>query len=130
MGNSVWQKSVTSVGVRELIFVPYVMGTKYSMVRLVQNVMAEVLSNAMPAVGKELSTKQLLSNILLNEKENDAMKKIIVRSIKEEKLLIPAGHFASDWFKCSNCGFEERKRIGSWQNTSTCTRCGGTAYRQ
>ncbi len=57
MGNSVWQKSVTSVGVRELIFVPYVMGTKYSMVRLVQNVMAEVRSNAMPAVGKELSTK-------------------------------------------------------------------------
>ena len=58
------------------------------------------------------------------------MKKITVKSIKEEKLLIPVGRFASDWFKCSNCGFEERKLIGSWQNTSTCTRCGGTAYRQ
>lgn len=49
---------------------------------------------------------------------------------QRKKILIPTGSFASDWFKCSNCGFEERKLIPSWQNTSTCTQCGGTAYRQ
>lgn len=58
------------------------------------------------------------------------MMKITVKTNKEKKIVIPVGHFASDWFKCSVCGFEERKLIPSWQNTSTCTQCGGTAYRQ
>ena len=58
------------------------------------------------------------------------MVKMIDKTSKEKKILVPAGRFASDWFKCSNCGFEERKLIPSWQNTSTCSQCGGTAYRQ
>lgn len=58
------------------------------------------------------------------------MMKITIQTIKEKKLLIPVGRFASDWFKCSSCGFEERKLIPSWQNTSACTKCGGTAYRK
>lgn len=58
------------------------------------------------------------------------MMKMTIKTINEKKLLIPTGYFASDWFKCSSCGFEERKLIPSWQNTSTCTKCGGTAYRQ
>ena len=56
--------------------------------------------------------------------------KMTIKSNKETKIIIPSGCFASDWFKCSNCGFQERKLIPSWQNTSTCTQCGGTAYRQ
>lgn len=56
--------------------------------------------------------------------------KMTMKTTKEAKLLIPAGRFASDWFKCSNCGFEERKLIHPSQNTSTCSKCGGTAYRQ
>lgn len=58
------------------------------------------------------------------------MMKMTVKKTQHKKFLIPAGRFASDWFKCSKCGFEERKLIPSWQNTSTCTKCGGTAYRQ
>ncbi len=56
--------------------------------------------------------------------------KMTIKTAGKDKILVPAGRFASDWFKCSSCGFEEQKRIPSWQNTSTCSRCGGTAYRQ
>lgn len=41
------------------------------------------------------------------------MKKTIQKN-KEKKIVIPTGHFESDWFKCSKCDFEERKLIPSW----------------
>lgn len=56
--------------------------------------------------------------------------KMTIQTIYEKKILVPTGSFASDWFKCSSCGFEERKLVPSWQSTSTCSQCGGTAYRQ
>ena len=58
------------------------------------------------------------------------MMKKNIKSDNKKKCVIPTGKFASDWFKCSKCEYEERKLIPSWQNTSTCSRCGGTAYRQ
>lgn len=56
--------------------------------------------------------------------------KMTIKTINEKKLLIPTGCFASDLFKCSSCGFEELKLLPSWKKTSTCSQCGGTAYRQ
>ena len=56
--------------------------------------------------------------------------KMTIKTVNEKKILVPTGSFANDWFKCSSCGFEERKFIPSWQNTSTCSQCGGTAYRK
>ncbi|MDD7280993.1 hypothetical protein [Floccifex sp.] len=56
--------------------------------------------------------------------------KMTTKKDNKNKLIIPAGHFASDWFKCSNCGYEERKKIHPDQTISTCSKCGGRAYRQ
>lgn len=55
MGNSVWQKSAMYAKGQGWIFVLNVMETKNSMMKHAQNVMAEALSNAMPAVAEGAS---------------------------------------------------------------------------
>ena len=55
MENSVWQKNVMCVKEQGLIFVQNAMGTKHSMAKPAQNVMAEASSNAMPAAEEGLS---------------------------------------------------------------------------
>lgn len=68
MGNSVWPKSAIYVKEQGWIFVLNVVETKNSMVKHAQNVMAEALSNAMPAAAEGSSIERLLSTILSNHK--------------------------------------------------------------
>lgn len=55
MGNFVWQKNAMYVKGQDLIFVQNAMGTKHSMEKHAQNVMAEASSNVMPAAAEGLS---------------------------------------------------------------------------
>lgn len=68
MGNFVWHKNVMYVTEQGLIFVPNAMDIKHLMVKHVRNVMAEALSNAMPAVAEGLLIERPVSVILPNHK--------------------------------------------------------------
>lgn len=54
MGNFVWRKNVMYVKQQGLIYVQNAMGTKHSIEKSVQNVMAEASLNAMPVVAEGL----------------------------------------------------------------------------
>lgn len=57
------------------------------------------------------------------------MKKMeyISKNQKREVILIPRGQFASDWFRCRDCGREVM--VKTLTNTVECSECGGTMDR-
>ena len=46
---------------------------------------------------------------------------------KEVKIMLPKGHFESDWFRCRSCGYVVR--IKTLSDTIQCSECGGTMDR-
>lgn len=58
------------------------------------------------------------------------MKKMMIKvraNEKKETKKMPEMNFASEWFKCRNCGYTVR--IKSLRDTARCSQCGGTMDR-
>ena len=47
---------------------------------------------------------------------------------KATKIIIPKGHFNSDWFRCQKCGREVQMLVLG--NHVTCSKCGGMMVRK
>ena len=54
-----------------------------------------------------------------------------IKKVKKEierKIMVPKGHFNSDWFECLKCGYEVRMLVRG--DRATCSECGGTMIRK
>lgn len=61
------------------------------------------------------------------KKEDSKMKK--TNNVKNAtKIIIPRGHFNSDWFRCQKCGREVQMLVLG--NHATCSKCGGMMVRK
>ncbi len=61
------------------------------------------------------------------------MKEMKIKTIKVEKQEktikgIPTMNLASDWFKCTRCGYTVRMKV--YGNHAQCSECGGLMERQ
>lgn len=52
---------------------------------------------------------------------------IKIKNTKRVKENVVATNFASDFFKCSRCGYTVRMLVRG--DRATCSQCGGTMYR-
>ena len=66
---------------------------------------------------------------VIYEMTGQIMKKIeyVSNRQKKEEILVPQGKFASDWFRCRDCGREVM--VKTLTNTVKCSECGGTMDR-
>ena len=61
----------------------------------------------------------------MNEKR--IIKLNVNEKAEEVKLMLPKGHFESEWFRCRKCGHEVQ--ILTPFNTATCSKCGSVMDR-